>query len=172
MSKFCTNCGAEIADDVVFCTECGTKVEASQPNATVEQTQSAAPATDVTLTFGEAPKAPEAPVIPTPQPVYQAAPQPVYQAPADGKEIAPVVKTGAFFWLDILYVLPGIGFIACIVVAAASKNANIRHHAAAKLIEVLVGFVLGIIAVILCMAAIKRVGISVNDLLNSYGNLY
>lgn len=175
MSKKCVNCGAELADDALFCTECGTKAEI---------------VTDTVKEFGQAPAAPAVPVTPVaapaPQPVVQPVSQtyygsapaaaPVAPAPAaPGAELAPVVKTSAFFWLDVLYCLPFVGFIACIIICAASKNPNIRHHAASKLVEILVILVLTIIIAILSVIAIKQAGFSsmndLNDLLDSYGGL-
>lgn len=174
MSKKCVNCGAELADDALFCTECGTKVEV---------------VTDTAKEFGQAPAAPAAPEVtvaapaPQPQPVVQSVSQAYYGATsaapaapaATGKEYAPVVKTSAFFWLDILYILPFVGLIACIIICAAAKNPNIRHHAASKLVEILVAIVISILVTILCVVAVKQAGFSswndINDLLNSYGNL-
>ena len=36
MTKFCTECGKEIAAGVAFCTECGTKAPADPETATTE----------------------------------------------------------------------------------------------------------------------------------------
>lgn len=57
MSKFCSNCGATLEDNVMFCSTCGTKQEAPV-----------------------APVAPAAPVYAAP--VYAAPAAPVYEAPA------------------------------------------------------------------------------------------
>lgn len=162
MSKKCVNCGAELDDSVLFCTECGTKLD---------------PVTDTVKEFGQAPAAPVA-AAPAPAPAAQPEPRNNYgyapAAPAaPGVEMAPVVKTSGFFWLDVLYVLPVIGLVACIIICAAAKNPNIRHHAASKLVEILVGIILTILAVILCVVAVKQAGFSswndFNDLINSYG---
>lgn len=173
MSKKCVACGAELADDALFCTECGTKAEVI---------------TDTVKVFGQAPAAPgaatvigttsEQPVAAQPAPQAQPTAQVNYTAPAapaapaPKQEIAPVVKTAAFFWLDVLYCLPVIGFVACIIICAAAKNPNIRHHAASKLIEILVALVISIIVTIICVVAVKQAGVSMSDLINSYGNIY
>lgn len=65
MSKFCSNCGATLEDNVMFCSTCGTKQEAPV-----------------------APVAPAAPVYAAP--VYEAPAAPVYEAPA-----APVYEAPA-----------------------------------------------------------------------------
>ena len=69
MSKFCTNCGAQLDDSALFCTTCGSRQEAAAPVAP------AAPAYE----------APAAPVYETPDvPVYEApvCDAPVCEAPA------------------------------------------------------------------------------------------
>lgn len=44
MSKKCSNCGFDMADDAVFCTECGTRMEAPKQNTTEQpQPQNAQP---------------------------------------------------------------------------------------------------------------------------------
>lgn len=166
MSKKCVKCGAELADDAIFCTECGTKAEV---------------VTDITKEFGQAPAAPGAATYTTnaaPQPTsstqynYNAAPAaPVAgAAPAvSGTQFAPVMKTAAFFWLDVLYAIPFAGLIACIIICAASKNPNMRHHAAAKLIEILVATVISILVTVICMVAVRQAGLNLNDLMNSNG---
>ena len=137
---------------------------------------SPAPRTDTEAAFGVAPEAPgaeyhrpEPAYIPPQEPVYnQPIPQEQFYDPSECK----VVSTGAYFWLDFLYFIPVIGFIACIIIAAASKNLNIKHHACAKLIEVLVALVVLIILSILTVIAIYQLNIDYNEIFNKIKDLF
>lgn len=64
-----------------------------------------------------------------------AQPQPDYysQSPEDYAQNA-VVTTGAFFGLNLLFSLPAIGWIICLIMAFAPKNKNIKNFARSKLI--------------------------------------
>jgi hypothetical protein len=86
---------------------------------------------------------------PTPQPAAQ--PQyapPVYPTPtqyASPSLGSPVVGTGAFLGFLILFCIPVVGWIACIIMAFASKNANIKHLARAVFILLIIGAILAVI---------------------------
>ena len=54
----------------------------------------------------------------------------------EGKEPA---SLGAFFGLIVLFSIPIIGWIACIILAFAPKNKNIKNYARAKLIWIGIG---------------------------------
>lgn len=151
MSRFCTNCGMEIADGIAFCTECGTPAPAEKPKLPDEKTPEKTPSAG-----GDAPMRKPPEVTPPPQQTYRPQPQQTYQQPAyappavmqDAKPKGGrygVVGTGAFFGLMLLFAIPVIGWIACIVMAFASKNENIKHFARAMLIWL-------IIAAVLCAA--------------------
>ena len=63
-----------------------------------------------------------------------------------------VVGTGAYFWLMLLFALPIIGFIACIIMAFAPKNKNIKHFARAQLIWMVIAIVLiGILVAVITL---------------------
>ncbi len=128
MAKFCTSCGKEIPDGVAF----GTGVGAAALKAA-----EAAPA-----------KAPRP--APVQQPVYeQPVQQSVYQQPAQpAAATSPVVGTGTFFGLMFLFAIPVIGWIACIIMAFASKNENKKHFAKAILIWLIISLVLAVIGYI------------------------
>ena len=64
MARFCTECGNQIADDVVFCTECGVKVA---PKAIAETT-----VPEILLATAETPPVSQ----PQPQPRFQQERQP------------------------------------------------------------------------------------------------
>ena len=138
MAKFCTECGKEIADGVAFCTECGTKAPAD-------------PATATTKTVTEAKETKvESPVVHTPPAQsYQA--QQTYTQPAPDPA-SKVVGTGAYFGLMLLFAIPIIGQIACLIMAFAPKNKNIKHFARAQLIWMVIAVVLlGILVAVISL---------------------
>ena len=136
MAKFCTECGKEIAQGVAFCTECGTKAPADPATATTE-----------TVTEAKDTKV-EPPVVHTPPAQsYQA--QQTYTQPAPDPT-SKVVGTGAYFGLMLLFAIPIIGQIACLIMAFAPKNKNIKHFARAQLIWMVIAIVLiGILVALL-----------------------
>ncbi len=123
MARFCNNCGQEIPDGTGFCNACGTPVD--QP------AQQAAPAVQ------------PAPV----QQPQQAAPVQQTQAP----QIQPAgqfdgsVSTGYFFGMMLVYALPIVGWIACIVTAFKSKHQTKKHFAKAMMIWLIIGLILSLI---------------------------
>ena len=128
MARFCTECGKEIADGVAFCTECGTKLEANEPKPV-----SAPP-----------------PVTQAP-PVAQVNTQPSYSLPvADNQN--KVISTGLYIGLMILFAVPILGFIACIIMAFTAKNKNIKNYARATLIWMIIAFVL--LAILFAIASV------------------
>ena len=133
MAKFCTECGKEIADGVAFCTECGTKAPADPAVATTE-----------TVTEAKDTKV-ETPVVHTPPAQsYQA--QQTYIQPAPDPT-SKVVGTGAYFGLMLLFAIPIIGQIACLIMAFAPKNKNIKHFARAQLIWMVIGIIIAALVI-------------------------
>lgn len=87
----------------------------------------------------------KAEVPPVPQPVYTTA-----SATAPSKEYKPVATAG-FFFLALLFSIPGIGLIMSIILACAPKNINLKNYAKSVLIWKIIGLVLLIIIVAMCM---------------------
>ncbi len=160
MSKFCTNCGAELADGAVFCTECGTKLAPAEPQPEPVPTADPAPVPVESPAPAMAEPASAVPATPAPAPAYPApnpyqtqepyqqpyTAQPAASAPP-AKENKPVSTIG-FMLLQLLYVIPVVGFICSLVLAIAPRNKNVRHHALANFlwkIILLVLFVYGCI---------------------------
>lgn len=54
------------------------------------------------------------------------------------------VSTGGFFGLMLLYAIPVIGIIVCIIMAFADKNVTRKHFARAVCIWALIGLVVGV----------------------------
>lgn len=137
MAKFCTECGKEIAQGVAFCTECGTKAPADPATATTE-----------TVTEAKETKV-ETPVVHTPPAQNNHQAQQTYTQPAPDPT-SKVVGTGAYFGLMLLFAIPIIGQIACLIMAFVPKNKNIKHFARALLIWMVIAIVLiGILVALL-----------------------
>ena len=84
-----------------------------------------------------------------PQPTYHQPPQQTYAAPpAKTDESTDVVSTGTFFGTMLLFALPFIGFIACIIMCFAPKRKSLKNYAKANLIWAIIGLVFGILIVV------------------------
>ncbi len=133
MAKFCTGCGKELADGLMFCTDCGTKVPegtSSQADAVKEEIPAKAEVI-------------KEPVIVQAQPVQQQ-PKQIIQ-PTENHS----ASTAHFFWMMLVYSLPLIGWLICIIMAFAPKNESKKHFARAILIWCIVGIVISIITLII-----------------------
>lgn len=151
MSKKCSNCGSEMPDDAVFCTECGTKMEqSSQDNAEQPKAQ---PQTQYNQQYSQ---------YTEPQPNYYP------QSPEDYAKKS-VVSTGAFFGLNLLFSLPAVGWIICLVMAFAPQNQNIKNFARSKLIWIAIGIILGIIAGVIFSALFNEIGADMDSYFSGYG---
>ncbi len=132
MAKFCTECGAPLKEGATFCSACGAKAPAEKkPEA-----------------------APETPAAP--QPVYQTQQTYTPSAPA-----AQPVSTAYYFWMMLLFAVPVIGLIVCLVTAFSGEDASRKNFSRAALIWILVAIVLSIIVAI----AIAAVGGSIMNIL-------
>ena len=147
MARFCTECGAKLKDGAAFCSECGAKVPAGkQPGAAPEtppQTQAQPAAAE--------------------QQTYQ--PRQTYTVPVSTPPAVQPVSTAYYFWMMLLFAIPVIGLIVCLVTAFSGEDASRKNFSRAALIWILVAIVLSIIVAI----AIAAVGGSImNILFNSY----
>ncbi len=199
MSKKCSNCGFDMADDAVFCTECGTRMEAPKQNTTEQpqpqnaqpqnqnsapnnqqnaqpQNQYSAPSSQQNAQPQNQYSAPNSQQYAQPQNQYSAPynqqyaqPQPDYysQSPEDYAQNA-VVTTGAFFGLNLLFSLPAIGWIICIIMSFAPKNKNIKNFARSKLIWIIIAIILGVICGIIFAFVFKNMGVDIDDYFSSY----
>ncbi len=141
MAKFCTGCGKELTDGLMFCTDCGTKVPQGAP----------AEAAAVKAENPAAAQVIKEPVIVQEQPQQQQyippqQPQPPQQTiqPAENHS----ASTAHFFWMMLVYSLPLIGWLICIIMAFAPKNESKKHFARAILIWGIIGIVISIISLI------------------------
>ena len=147
MARFCTECGAKLKDGAAFCSECGAKVPAGkQPGAAPEtppQTQAQPAAAE--------------------QQTYR--PRQTYTVPVSTPPAVQPVSTAYYFWMMLLFAIPVVGLIVCLVTAFSGEDASRKNFSRAVLIWILVAIVLSIIVAI----AIATVGGSImNILFNSY----
>ena len=74
----------------------------------------------------------------------------------------PPVKTGYYFWMMLLFAIPVVGLVVCIITAFALKNPSKKNFSRAVLIWVIVGVVCGILltvaAIIVAMIIIPKIG--------------
>ncbi len=90
---------------------------------------------------------------PVDQPAQQAAPavQPAPVQQTQAPKIQPVgqfdgsVSTGYFFGMMLVYALPVVGWIACIVTAFKSKHQTKKHFAKAMMIWLIIGLIISLI---------------------------
>lgn len=136
MGKFCENCGKELTDNMMFCAECGTKVNVAPQPKPAQKPQ------------------------PTSEPKPTQKTQPVVNVDKTNK----AVGVGAYFGLIVLYAIPIVGFIACIIMAFAPKNKNIKNFARAMLIWLAIGLVIGVISI----AVVSKVVTSITDAFSQY----
>lgn len=140
MAKFCTECGSKIADGVAFCTECGAKIaKDTQPvpqTKPVSQVQPAQP--------------------PIQQPKYSQPLRPVrtvrQQPPITHDPKADIVGTAYYFFMMLVYAIPIIGFIVCLVNAFSGSNQSKKNFSKAFLIWTLIAVIIGIIGCIIITA--------------------
>ncbi len=172
---FCTACGTKapidnVADTVTVQAEATITqkvetqpvqtpppVQAAQPVQTPPPVQAAQPVqTPPPVQAAQPVQTP--PPVQSAQPVQAAAPiyhqqQQAYQSTASEEDATrKVVGTGAYFGLMFLFGIPLIGLIACIIMAFAPKNRNIKNYARAMLIWTIIGLVLTGVLVALFVA--------------------
>ena len=128
---FCTGCGNQVPDDVKFCTECGNPMNETSPHTPVIA---------------------ETEATPPPQPTPAASTQASYTKPSSSEDAPPprgsryaVMSTKAYIGHTLLFAIPGIGWIICLIMAFAAKSLNKRNFAKALIIFFLIGIILSVI---------------------------
>lgn len=154
MAKFCTRCGKQLSETALFCTECGNKVEqtvvqkaieaikAPDGEAVTEQLtqnvfEEVIPTQEIPV--AEPVDAPEQPVYQPPVPEYAPAEQPPQET--DDKPTGKYAPTSvlAFFGMLLLFTIPVVGWIACLVMCFAAKKQNTKNFARAIMIWTVIG---------------------------------
>ncbi len=141
MSKFCMNCGTQLADDVAFCHVCGAVVDAqAQPQAQAD-TQAAPQQAyaEPQPTYAQ----PQQPYVQPQQPYGQPAPAPV---PAKGFAIAGMVCGIVSFFIVPLV----LGALGIIFGAVARYKGNTSGMATAGIVCGVIGIALWLIMLIAC----------------------
>ncbi len=148
--EVCPKCGTPYRSGVPFCTECGTRLtESPMANPTNPNQTNVNPA-------------------PMGVPYVSASVPTAADMPCD--RAYGVVSTAAFFWLDVLFKLPGLGWLFCIILSFAPKNVTIKHFARSKLVilvivVICVGIAYAILAIFSDQIAAAMQGV-VSDLLS------
>ena len=178
-TRTCKKCGAELKEGVAFCTECGASSKDEPADAPTAEVKTEAPPPPVQqarpqpqytqqppqgqpVYQNQQPYNQQAyaqlqyqqPAYHQPQSTYQHQPQPTYAAPppTPKDESGGVVSTGTFFGTMLLFALPFIGFIACIIMCYAPKRKSLKNYAKANLIWAIIGLVFSILLVVAVIA--------------------
>ena len=117
MAKYCTSCGSQIEDNVVFCTECGAKMEENKQISPLTPQRNGIQPKVVKIPTGENKKS----------------------------EKEESIGTMYFFTHVLLYSIPVIGWIYCLFTAFASSNRTKRAFARAMLIWAVIAAVLTVL---------------------------
>lgn len=95
-------------------------------------------------------------------PNYQNAPNFYQGSPYFPNAANKVAGVGTFFGLQLLFSLPIIGWIACIICAFAPENQNVKNYARATLIWLLIAVVLTLVFCVVLASAGAAIGGSFN----------
>jgi len=165
---YCPQCGYALRDGMLICPACGVKTvesygrksdekPASYPNAFSAPRPELKPDAPISQILKETELKKDIPEeeFPIPEPLAEKEQTPVKTGYGDN--VLPTGKyallsTGGFLLNQILFLLPGIGFIIAVIMACAAKKVNRRRHALSAIILYIIGIILvaaGIGAVIL-----------------------
>ncbi len=144
MAEKCRECGKELTEGIAFCTECGAKVPEAMEKQTDAFSKEAIPVSEeVPVIFEKMPAQKntlkEEPVRASREVV--SATQTVSQYDPEATQTG-VVSTGTYFGLIVLFAIPVIGFLACVILSFAPKNKSLRHFARAVLLWMIIGLIL------------------------------
>lgn len=165
MARFCHICGKEISDGASFCSECGTRIPCTAKSDSNTDTEPNVQSNDDStehinkgIEYADVYRKDDlniAPVYTSDQPKISSSPS-VHtssepkstSSDADSHRKYGPLGTGAYFALILLFAIPVIGIISCIIMAVAPKNVNIKHFARAVLIWALIAIILAAASVV------------------------
>ena len=119
----CPKCGAALLPGALFCTECGTKLTEEQKQTQEQKT--AQPQEQKTAAAAQTQRQTYIP--------------PVIQGDPAAND---VVGVGAYFWLTVLFSIPVIGLLACLLVCFVPRRKSLKNFGRASLIRLLLGLLL------------------------------
>jgi uncharacterized membrane protein len=181
--KICTKCGKSNEGNAKFCTGCAEPfLGADVSEATVEAVDTVvveapvveAPVVEVPVVEVPVVEAPvvEAPVVVVPvveAPVVVAPKQTVYTETPQQVQVVgepeKTVPTIAWIGLFLLKIIPLLGVIIEIIIAMTSKNKSLRNYGKARLILLIIGFVLFIAVVIFMVVVLQDVAKDIMDVM-------
>jgi len=136
----CKYCGAQVAENVKFCTACGATLEQPAPAPAAYQQQ---------------------PVYAAPAP---APARPVDDRPAKGSDYAPIGTFG-YIGYFILFAIPILGQILCIIWAFGKNGGNVNRRSLARavLVFLIVGLIAGLTIGIAARTAIRSAAAAGNE---------
>ncbi len=183
MARFCTSCGAEIADGLRFCTECGASLDVAETapsqaggnqgsyaprqsiNYNTQQPSpygsSHGPAYNPGLAYGPGASAPVRQQNASPPEAPRSSAR---KAPGPNSPYAPVTTWG-FVGTMLLLSIPIVGLVLAIVWACGGcRKINKRNLSRAFLILMVIGLILGLVAGLMVRgivkSALKEAGLS------------
>lgn len=148
MTKFCTSCGAQLADGDLICKNCGAAVAAEPAIPTMEPPvyEAAAP-TPMTVPYTPAPT-----------------------ATLNGESQNKPLSMWAYLGLIALFSLPCVGIIAAIVMCFAPKNQHIKNFARGFVIySVIITVLFGLIGALIGAVIAEAVALALQDYANENG---
>lgn len=145
MAKYCTECGHELNPDELFCPSCGKAVNSEEcdTSGAYDNTGAADPSSEENISVEKHD------VIPPSVDNGHGTSHKDKNSAASGTSCG-TIGTGTYFFLLLLYALPVVGPVACIVSAIAPKNASLKNFARAILLWMGIFIVLAAAA---CIAA-------------------
>lgn len=130
----CNNCGAPLEAETKFCPACGTAAEQ--------------PAAEPVVPVAAEPMA-------QPEPV-QAKPMTEADLPEEYRPLGP----WSYFWLEILFMIPVIGFIFLIIFSFKRSNINRRNFARSYWIIWIIAGSIGLLVLVLALLLGHSVGMT------------
>lgn len=167
MARFCTSCGATLADEKKFCTECGVPADVMAAPPALRKAAPAPPPVHPAYS------APAVAVASSPPAPLSSAALGGDAPPPKGSKYEPIT-TGGYIGITLLMLIPVVGLILVIVWACGGcRKVNKRAFARASLIMMLVGLILSLIIGFagqgMVKAALKEAGISTEQFGGSGG---
>ena len=154
----CSNCGTPLVPDANFCPSCGAMIteptaESVAPVAAEPTAEPVAPVAAEPVVEPVAPIAAEPITMPAPE---TAKPMTEADLPEEYRPLGP----WSYFWLQILFGIPLIGFIFLIIFSFKRSNINRRNFARSYWIVWIIIGSIGLIALVLALLLFRGTAMS------------